>query len=510
MFLRRVFLAILFFEILSFYGHFVPFFSVLGFFLAIILFCFLTYQKFEYGIYFLLTEIVIGSFGRLFSFEIFGFSLSLRMAIWILIMFFWFLRVWIDIYQKKINVFDFYLKSKYLKYLVVLSLFVLWGVVNGFLNNNSLSNIYSDMNAWLYLSVFFPFYYIFKDKNELEIEEINNKIAKIILVASLWISVKSFFILYAFSHNIIITSDLYSWVRDTRVGEITKMKSGFVRIFFQSHIFVIISLIFLNFLFIKDFFLDSSKSILEKIKENSKLFYIYSAVLIIFINICLINLSRSNWVGLFFAFLLISLAILYYANFKKLIIYYLINGVYCAFAFLLILGIINFPFPSDRANIETMEIIKDRTENMENEAGASSRFALLPKLWDEIKKNLVLGQGYGTEVTYKSSDPRILENNPDGEYTTFTFEWGWLDIWLKIGLVGVVFYVALILVLIFDYLKDWKNNFNFWNLSFSVSLITVSAISFFSPYLNHPLGISFLVLGFVFKEKIFEIKKGYK
>ena len=31
--------------------------------------------------------------------------------------------------------------------------------------------------------------------------------------------------------------------------------------------------------------------------------------------------------------------------------------------------------------------------------------------------------GFGTSVTYETSDPRALETNPDGLFTTYSFEW---------------------------------------------------------------------------------------
>ena len=55
-----------------------------------------------------------------------------------------------------------------------------------------------------------------------------------------------------------------------------------------------------------------------------------------------------------------------------------------------------------------------------------------------------MGRGFGATVTYQTRDPRILADNGSGEYTTYAFEWGWLDIWLKLGIFGLAAYFLLI------------------------------------------------------------------
>src|SRR5690606_26879171 len=54
-------------------------------------------------------------------------------------------------------------------------------------------------------------------------------------------------------------------------------------------------------------------------------------------------------------------------------------------------------------------------------------------------KRPILGSGYGTTVTYETSDPRLL-STIGSSYTTYAFEWGYHDIWLKIGVVGASVY----------------------------------------------------------------------
>ena len=105
-----------------------------------------------------------------------------------------------------------------------------------------------------------------------------------------------------------------------------------------------------------------------------------------------------------------------------------------------------------------------------------------------IKEEPLLGHGFGKEITYFTSDPRSK-----GEYTTFSFEWGWLDQIVKVG-IGLVWiliiWIIRIYYLAFQQLKDKPVIV----LSLMSGLTALVIIHIFSPYLNHPLGLGFLML----------------
>ena len=122
-----------------------------------------------------------------------------------------------------------------------------------------------------------------------------------------------------------------------------------------------------------------------------------------------------------------------------------------------------------------------------------------------------MGQGFGATITYQSSDPRVLQASPTGEYTTYAFEWGWLDIWLKLGLFGVLAYLVLIgkivisgLKLVLDNRQQTIDNRTVLGLIIGLGVIVV--VSIFSPYMNHPLGIGYLILVSAILEN-FKVKK---
>ena len=138
-------------------------------------------------------------------------------------------------------------------------------------------------------------------------------------------------------------------------------------------------------------------------------------------------------------------------------------------------------------------LLSERVSQITGEAGVSSRWALLPELWDKIKQAPILGQGFGSIITYQSSDPRVLQSSPTGEYTTYAFEWGWLDIWLKLGLFGLIAYLSLVGKIIVDGIfRNKAKDKIIYGLTIGIAVI--SAVSIFSPYMNHPLGIGYLIL----------------
>ena len=110
-----------------------------------------------------------------------------------------------------------------------------------------------------------------------------------------------------------------------------------------------------------------------------------------------------------------------------------------------------------------------------------------------IIKQPVWGYGLGKTLTYKSSDPRVLKKTSDGTYTTNAFEWGWLDLWLKLGLLGLVAYLWLLFSIFKKAWQKIKDN-PYQALAVIASLIALIGLNIFPPYLNHPLGFGFLAI----------------
>ncbi len=176
------------------------------------------------------------------------------------------------------------------------------------------------------------------------------------------------------------------------------------------------------------------------------------------------------------------------------------------------------------------------------EAAASSRSAQAGPLWHAIVQAPFAGHGFGKTVAYVSKDPRaIAATGGSGEVTTSAFELGWMDVALKTGLVGTLLYVSFIFLLMRSLWSKIRNSTapdsalarakggrefeirntsqiqnpksqtdeelgvgQFENLSRFIvhcslffSLLALGVFHFFTPYLNHPLGIGIILLALV-------------
>jgi O-antigen ligase len=132
-----------------------------------------------------------------------------------------------------------------------------------------------------------------------------------------------------------------------------------------------------------------------------------------------------------------------------------------------------------------------------SDPAASSRWKLLPPLVQGIKKHPIIGSGFGTTVTYQSDDPRYKnEANPQGWLTTYGIEWGYLDFILKFGIIGTLIYIWFLGYIAWQGWKLTKGNNEYTVIAggFLLGLIAIGATHMLSPYLNHPLGIGYIMI----------------
>jgi O-antigen ligase len=211
----------------------------------------------------------------------------------------------------------------------------------------------------------------------------------------------------------------------------------------------------------------------------------------------IISFSRSFWVGAIAAFIMLFgyLIFIYKPGFKTIGKIIGISAGSLILSILLVIVIANFPIPKPSSELSA-KLIGARFLTFFGEAGVSSRWNELPPLLDKIKQSPIFGTGFGTTITFKSEDPRIKnEQNPEGWHTTYTFEWGYLDTITEIGILGLLVYLAFIIQIAYMGLKMLKNNeYGLVSAGLLLGLVALLATHMFSPYLNHPLGIGYLML----------------
>ncbi len=477
---QKILIILFSFMALELFSYLALIFPLLNYFIFITLFlaCLIfSFYRLEYAILIVLAEVFIGSMGHMFVLPVASFIISIRMALWLAIMIPFTLRfAWQLIKNKSASQYLQSLKSfKAGKYFIFLAAFALISLINAYFRGNELNLIYSDFNSWLYFLLILPIVcvYNFKDK------KIFNNLKILFLSAVVWTGLKTLILLFIFTHNLIIAPEIYFWLRKTLMGEMTATLSGWPRIFIQGQIFSGVALLIIFWL---------------QIKKHKNRFFVKSLALFLsalFASTILISFSRSFWVAIIIA-LGLSLALIWiYYSFKKSVRAALWISLSFIGAFILLYLVAIFPYPTPgQFNADFVGRVSNG-----GESALTSRWSLLPVLTKEIYQEPFFGQGFGATITYKSSDPRVLENNPNGDYTTYAFEWGYLDLWLKIGLLGLITYLIFIGYLIKMAIFYGHKNDDFLLFGLAAGIVFLAATNLFTPYLNHPLGIVILLLG---------------
>jgi O-antigen ligase len=458
-FFKLFFGAIVAIEILSLIANFLPNLATVLFLTVSIVAIILTYKNLEAGALLLLGELFIGGKGYLLSGNIGDYEISLRMSLFVIFFGIWAIKRLPKILRQPLA--DSYIQKTYLT--LVLAIFI--GAILGYFNNPT--TWLKDFNAWIFFATLIPLLDIFK------LQDLTQKVINLLFAAASYLSLKtiSLLILFAFAPTNIINF-FYRWVRDTGVGETTHVTGTIFRIFMQSQIYVLIALgVALAILII------NWKTFDSKQKKFYGIFCYLTSLAII------ISQSRSFWVGLAGGVTILLVLAWYSYNFSiKKIIGWSAVIIFVLASHALALQLLTGNFSG--------LAIKDRLSDVQGEAAGISRLNQLKPLLYATSENFLFGKGFGSQITYQSNDPRILKNNPDGLYTTYAFEWGYLDIWLKLGIIGLVIYLWLLAVLAFRAYQEKTA----LGLGLLIGLIALMATHMFSPYLNHPLGIGYVVL----------------
>jgi len=431
----------------------------------------LTIWRPEYGLLAAFAELFANSHGHLVSTEVVGFDLSLREVIFVGVMMGWI--IW-QIRGTKFCALTIIKNSIWIYFLPVFVAIVI-GYVVGFTQNEP-TKAFNDGNAYFYLAYIFPILSIKWDSIK------QRQLLQVVAAAAVWVTALTIGLLYLFTHlsgeALVI---IYRFIRDTRTGELTRMSGVIFRVFLQAQFSVIIfTLLIAPWLWLKE--------ISKKTRIGLIIFLAF------LIGVVLISLSRSFWVGIIvaiipFVFLLVKVLKPSIKNFSSGVGLSITSSILAA----IILAIVTlFPIPYRLGSLTDLTwLFSSRTGDL-SDVAISSRWNLLPEMWEKISVAPILGSGFGEEVTFKTDDPRAREISPDGTWTTYSFEWGWLDLWLKMGILGPLAFLWLFFGLLRGLLAN-KNRPAWLTIGLISGLFMLYGTHIFSPYLNHPLGLGFIL-----------------
>lgn len=469
---RTLFLFFALAELFSLAAYFFPLLNTVGFVEIVVATLVLSLFRLEYGLYFVLAELILGGKGYLFSLPIGLTTVSLRMGLFVIVM-----AVWLS----KLRLADLRTQFKevnLMKWWGVLWLVIVWGMVVGLVRRNNFGDLFFDANGYFYSVLVLPFIWVYGSARSLL------KLPAVFFAATTWVAVKTLFAVYLFTHagNNYIAANLiqfYRWVRDTGVGEITWIDGNFARVFFQSHIYNLIAFIMLLVLFLAMKY--EKLSLTTRTWKLLGLIALNAAVVVV-------SLSRSFWVGAIVGLAVAGILCVRRLGYKGFFNMSYHLGFSFVAAALLLLVVARFPFPRP----STIDLGAAARARLESGDAGQSRWNLLPPLARAALENPIIGSGFGKTVTYISNDPRIRQVDPRGSYTTYAFEWGWLDLFLKLGLVGLAGYLTMLVILARTLYQRHREDILF--IAPLAVLFAIAAVNIFTPYLNHPLGFGALIL----------------
>lgn len=397
-----------------------------------------------------IAELIVGSKGYLFFLQFGQTKISIRMILFVLLISVAIpniLREWKTLRTTVLN--------------RIFLLFIGWlilSVIIAIVRHNNLSTTYTDVNAFIYLALL-PVWWLIVRRDP----SWRANILAILLAGATIIGFKSWLMVLLFGQDISSIRQVYTWIRNTGVGEITFINNNMYRVFFQSQIYSLITLCVTLVLYVRT---NAPRWLIIPMTMSALGVYI--------------SLSRSFWLGLgVFAILFIGWIIRRreWPSLARLSIT-LPLGI---FAWAMLVWALSFPafsLAGGRANA-----VANRLNASGSADAATSRANQIQPLLKSIGNHPIIGNGFGTTVTYFSTDPRTK-----GWKTTSAFELGYLDLWLKIGLAGMVLYAGWIIGIWRQIAKTpWAGIFIFSGLA-------LAAVNLTSPYLNHPLGIGWLML----------------
>lgn len=487
------------------------------------------------GVYAALGELFIGSQGYLLALNLGGVSISLRIGIFIVVMGVWGAKMLVSalggslkvnkvgsgesfpppspvmaggLRRAKENYFSIR-HTKIFKYYILLGAVLAWGFVWGLIRGNSFSNAFFDFNGWIYFLYVLPMWDVFTTttpsylplkKGEIEHSQILSKlphrkweteirvVLSILTAAAVVIFAKTLICVFWFTQGWPGADWLYKFIRDTKIGEITYAGQGndsLWRIFFQAQIYCLVALIvaYAQLILNWDMSPPPSPATAGGLRRAKKEIIFWFVILFCAAFPVVVSLSRSFWVGGLAAFVACSLYLVIYRRdcLKKFLI---------ITAATLIIVVAQYQFFIFLAGGESGSLISSRIKDAAVDAAGASRMNQLRPLTTAIIKHPIVGSGFGTTVSYQSKDPRILKTSPDGRTTTYAFEWGYLDIMLKMGLAGLAVY----LLLIWQAVKKLLITNDKLLIGIILGFIAIMATSVFSPYMNHPLGIGWVII----------------
>jgi len=406
----------------------------------------------EWAWYLVIGEIFLGGSGHYLEFI----GLSIRT---LLIGFFLFL--WIAQHLGQRRLFKHIKINKQTTYvLTALFFFLIVALVNGLYHQHEFIRVVQDTMPFAFLLLIFPCYHLFKQKHTQEY------LARLIVVFVIGTALFSLFTFIIFSAGLTeIHGDFYSWYRDINLGKITDMTHGFFRVVEPGHLLVVPIILLITSLLSRD----------------EKHHYMWRLIQLLAIIILVLNLSR----GYFLALIVGLLVIKYKHHWLKWL------KEVAAVILLVIVMFSGIHLAASAGTSPGWNLFGLRLQSFTNpsiEVSTNTRLMILPEIMNVIKQSPILGVGMGAEVSFVNT--ATYET-----VTTAHFDWGYLEMWAEMGLLGAL--TLIILYAFVGYMLVYKiqnvHNWHDFDVGLLAGIISFLVMNITIPALFHVFGILFLI-----------------
>jgi len=322
---------------------------------------------------------------------------------------------------------------------------VIWASVAGLLgilSGHGIASVFSNYIPYLYLLLYLPLSAFSKDF------PYKQYLIPATLAAIIGNAIFILFTLAGFaSKHFVLQDAYYHWYRDVAGGKITAISDGFYRLVLNEHLLLPVLLVVLIYL------LADKKYLINKWVSFCALLLILST-----------SLTRIYILAIAFG----SLFLFTKTNWKRQWLPILLTPI----CFLTIFTTTHYLATGKDAGLGLLGLRFQSIASPQIEDSSFSRILLLPEILKKIRTTPILGQGLGDTVTVWS--PVLKEN-----ITTPNFDWGYLEIWAEMGLVGLLLWVVLICYTI---KRVWSRP------AIRAILIALLVVNITSPALFHVFG----------------------
>ncbi len=324
-------------------------------------------------------------------------------------------------------------------------------------------NVVRDALPFAFFLLLIPSYHLYvKEQTSIPTRYIKQLLAASIIGSAIW--GMSLFILFVTGTEQ-IHQPFYNWIRDVAAGKITNMQTGFFRVVFPEHLFIPAAVLVLSATY----------------TQQAKRLWLQILLLAASLSIMAINLSRAYLLALFVSFFIL----LYKQSWKQWLGIGLINTVLFLSIFfsLHLYGSGGQSWGLSLLGIRTQSIIQPQIEE-----STYTRMSLLPPIYSHISSSPLLGQGLGTTLTF-------MHPLSHTQIQTTQFDWGYLELWVKLGIAGLILILYLLLRISKELLKQIQEQKE-QELFFVGILASTGAymiITIFAPVFMHVFGVVLLV-----------------